>query len=106
MTSFYFKNVRVLGGLSVPNCSVTKLSGVGREPLTEVGFLNEKFLWIRFPFGLYFSELGFGGSDLQDPSGLFVPDVDGGPVRTDQYHRVQPLVFLPAAADHRRPVGV
>lgn len=57
-------------------------------------------------FVQYFCELVLGGSDLQDPSGFFVPDVDGRPVRPDQHHRVLPLVFLPAAADHRRPVGV
>lgn len=42
---------------------------------------------------------------LQDSPGLLVADVDSGPVRPDQDHRVQPLVLLPAAADHRGPAG-
>lgn len=38
--------------------------------------------------------------------GLFISDVDGRPVRSNQQNWIQPLILLPAEADHACPVGV
>lgn len=42
----------------------------------------------------------------EEASGFLVSDVDSGPVRPDQHHRVQPLILLSTAAHHGGPVGV